>query len=487
MTTYPVRVRARLDPGLNRWLWLVKWFLAIPHYLVLSLLWAAFTVLSVVAFVAILVTGRYPRSLFEFNLGVLRWTWRVGYYTVGALGTDRYPPFSLGEEPDYPATLDIAYPERLSRGLALVKWLLVVPHLLVVGVFLGGGGYAVSRGGEWAFGLVGLFVLIAGVALLFTGRYPRGVFDFVLGMDRWVLRVAAYAGLMTDAYPPFRLDTGGDEPGPAFDPPAPATRGGGAAGGAAGGGAAGGGAVGGAVGGAAGGGAGGGAAGGAAAGGGAAGRIVAAVFGVLLLVAGAGFSATGAITLWAHQTQRGADGMLSTPSQPLHSNGYALEMGAADLHRTGTGWFLGDDWLGEVGLRADPGTFVGIGPSDDVDRYLSTVDRDRVLSIGERVEYNHVTGGAPVTVPSAQRFWVASGTGSLTWQVVPGRWTAVVMNADGTRVVDTTVAASASLPALALVAWLLIPAGVLMLVFGGVLLFFAAFRSNRTRGEKTHA
>ncbi|NUT99222.1 MAG: DUF4389 domain-containing protein [Saccharothrix sp.] len=456
MTTYPVRVRARLDPGLNRWLWLVKWFLAIPHYLVLSLLWTAFAVLGVVAFVAILVTGRYPRPLFEFNLGVLRWTWRVGYYTFGALGTDRYPPFSLAEEPDYPATLDIAYPQRLSRGLVLVKWLLVVPHLLVVGVFLGGGGYAVSRGGEWAFGLVGLFVLIAGVALLFTGRYPRGVFDFVLGMDRWVLRVAAYASLMTDAYPPFRLDTGEDEPGPAFEPPPPATRGGGSAGG------------------------------------GAAGRVVAAVLGVLLLLAGAGFSATGAVTLWAHETQRGTDGMLSTPSRPLHSNGYALEMGAVDLHRTGTGWFLGEDWLGEIGLRADPGTFVGIGPSDDVDRYLSGVDRDRVVGLDEQAAYDHVTGGAPATTPTAQRFWAASGTGSLTWRVLPGRWTAVVMNADGTRVVDTTVAASATLPALGLVAWLLIPAGVLLLLMGGVLLFVAAFRfdrtgSDRTRGGKTRA
>ncbi|MEJ2854059.1 MULTISPECIES: DUF4389 domain-containing protein [unclassified Saccharothrix] len=445
MTTYPVRVHARLDPGLNRWLWLVKWFLAIPHYLVLSVLWMAFTVLSVVAFVAILVTGRYPRSLFGFNLGVLRWTWRVGYYTFGALGTDRYPPFSLGEEPDYPATLDIAYPQRLSRGLVLVKWLLVVPHLLIVGVFLGGG-YLATRSGEWAFGLVGLFVLIAGVALLFTGRYPRGVFDFVLGMDRWALRVAAYAGLMTDAYPPFRLDTGGDEPGTAFEPSPPASPGGGSAG-----------------------------------------RIVAAVLGVLLLVAGAGFSATGAIGLWAHQTQRGADGMLSTPPQPLQTNGYALEMGAVDLHRTGTGWFLGEDWLGEVGLRAGPGTFVGIGPSDDVDRYLSTVDRDRVSSVGERTEYDHVTGGAPATVPSAQRFWTASGTGSLTWEVRPGRWTAVVMNADGTRVVDTSVTASASLPALGPVAWLLVAAGVVLLLLGGALLFAAAFRFDRTRGERTDA
>jgi len=205
---YPARVDGTLDRQLSRWLWLVKWFLAIPHYVVLAFLWLAFTAASVAAFFVILVTGRYPRAIFGFNVGVLRWSWRVQYYAYGALATDRYPPFSLRDDPAYPARLQVEYPQHLSRGLVLVKWwLLAIPHYLVIGLFLGGT-YAV-----WHAGLIGILVLIAAIVLAVTGSYPRPVFDFVLGMNRWVLRMAAYAALMTDRYPPFRLDMGGTDPG----------------------------------------------------------------------------------------------------------------------------------------------------------------------------------------------------------------------------------------------------------------------------------
>ncbi|MEV2216135.1 DUF4389 domain-containing protein [Streptomyces sp. NPDC050997] len=202
-----VRVNARIDSPLSRWLWLVKWFLAIPHYVVLFFLWIAFTVVTVIAFFAILFTERYPRALFDFNLGVMRWSWRVAFYSYDALGTDRYPPFSLREEPDYPARLDIAYPERLSRGLVLVKWwLLAIPHYMVIGFFLGG-----AHLGWWSGGLITLLTIIAAVILAFTEKYPKDLFDLIIGLNRWVLRVWAYAALMTDEYPPFRLDQGGPE------------------------------------------------------------------------------------------------------------------------------------------------------------------------------------------------------------------------------------------------------------------------------------
>ena len=137
---YPLHVSGTLDPGLSRWLWLVKWLLAIPHFIVLFFLWIAFVVLTVVAFFAILFTGRYPRGDLRLQRRRDALDLAGAYYAYSALGTDRYPPFTLAASPTTRRTLDVDYPERLSRGLVLVKWwLLAIPHYLIVAFFVGGG------------------------------------------------------------------------------------------------------------------------------------------------------------------------------------------------------------------------------------------------------------------------------------------------------------------------------------------------------------
>jgi hypothetical protein len=205
---YPVSIKGELTEPLSGGLWLIKWLLALPHYIILAFLGVAFIVVCIIAFFAILFTGKYPRGLFDFNVGVLRWSWRVGFYSYEALGTDKYPPFTLEPVASYPADLEIAYPERLSRGLVLVKWwLLAIPHLIIISLFAQGWGW--WSWGSWSagegIGLLFVIVLVAAVILLFTGKYPRDLFKLIIGINRWIYRVYAYVALMTDEYPPFRL------------------------------------------------------------------------------------------------------------------------------------------------------------------------------------------------------------------------------------------------------------------------------------------
>jgi hypothetical protein len=137
----------------------------------------------------ILFRQKYPRWWFDWNLELLRFSNRIGVYL--ALMDDRYP--STDEK--QAVALDFPYPDakqELNRWLPLVKWLLAIPHYILL-FFL------------WIAAVVS--VLIAWFAILFTGRYPRGLFDFVLGVFRWTNRVAGYAFiLVTDEYPPFRLN-----------------------------------------------------------------------------------------------------------------------------------------------------------------------------------------------------------------------------------------------------------------------------------------
>jgi hypothetical protein len=444
----PVTLEGRLGPTLSRWLWLVKWVLVVPHLFVLAFLWVAFLAVSVIAFFSILFTARYPRSLFEFNVGVLRWTWRVGYYSYAALGTDLYPPFTLADIPDYPARLDVAYPERLSRGLVLVKWwLLAVPQYVVVGILAGGEAtawWSNARGARWdSGGLIGLLVLIAAVILTFTGSYPRPTFDLVLGLNRWVVRVVAYATLMTDEYPPFRLDMGESEHAATL-PPAPfeiAPDVTGLSPGPS---------------------------------GWTPGRIVAVCLGSVLGLVSIGTLAGGGAIAWLDHTQRDASGYLTSPTRTFTTATYAITTDRIDLGNVTdiTPWSI----LGTVRIRAtatDPKVpiFIGIGRRDVVDRYLSGVSHITITSWTHDVtNYRRYPGTAPAAPPVVQSTWVRStygtGTQAINWKPIGGNWTVVAMRPDGSHGLSITADVGATVPALG---WI----DVAVLATGGILLIAA--------------
>jgi hypothetical protein len=206
MDDYPVRYSVEYpDRDLNRLTSAFRIFTVIPIAIVLGTI-AGYSsrygnsdaagpvvvggtgLLFVPPLLMILFRRKYPRWWFDWNLELLRFMNRVGVYT--ALLDDRYP----STDDHQAVSLDIPYPDAerdLNRWLPLVKWLLVIPHLIVL-FFLYIGALVV--------------VIMAWFAILFTGRYPRGLFDFVVGVTRWHNRVVGYALiLVTDRYPPFRL------------------------------------------------------------------------------------------------------------------------------------------------------------------------------------------------------------------------------------------------------------------------------------------
>jgi hypothetical protein len=447
---FPARLEGHLEQP-SRWLWLVKWLLVIPHYVVLAFLWVAFFLLSLVAFVALLFGGRYPRGIFDFNLGVLRWTWRVGFYAFGANGTDRYPPFTLADVSDYPARLEVAYPEQQRHGLPLIGWwLLGIPQYCVAGIFAGGlGSVGWDATRDWSAapgwgGLIGLLVFVAAIVLLFRGEYPRSIFDFVLGLNRWVLRVGAYAALMTPEYPPFRLDSGENEPGgfsiapttptppvPATSTVAPASAQWGA------------------------------------------GRVIAVIVASLAVLAGLAALAGGGTALVFDQTQRDASGYLMTGSSAYSTDTYAL---VSDSYRTGAAGdvLVARDMLGTVRIRSHSSTtvFVGIARAAAVDSYLAGVRHEVATRFdAQQSDFRLHDGGAPATPPTAKQFWAAqslgSGTQTLSWSPQNGNWRIVVMNANGSAGVRTDLALGARFPHLLWIGIGVLSGGVLLLLLGG--------------------
>jgi hypothetical protein len=451
---YPLRLEGELEPRLSRWL-------ALPHFVVLAFLWLAFALLSVVAFVFLLFGGRYPQGIFDFNLGVLRWTWRVAFYAFGANGTDRYPPFTLADVPDYPARLDVVYPEQQRHGLPLIgRWLLGIPQYLVAAIFAGGaGGIGWTGHGDVvdravrAGGVIGILVFAGVLVLLFRGEYPRSIFDFVLGLNRWVLRVGAYAALMTSEYPPFRIDAGESEPGgiaigstPAPMPSAGATGSTRTSWGV--------------------------------------GRVIAVILASVAVLAGLAAFAGGGVAVVFDQTQREANGYLMTSPSLYSTNTYAL---VSDTYRTGAAGELviARDMLGTVRIRtqsAQP-VFVGIGPAAAVDSYLGGVRREVATRFdAARSDFSLQRGGKPAAPPTDRHFWVARSTGAgtqtVSWTPANGAYRIVVMNPNGSAGVQANVAIGARFPHLLWLGIGALSAGTLLVLVGAGSLF-AALRTRR--------
>ena len=450
---FPARLEGQLQQP-SRALWLIKWLLLIPHFVLLAFLWLAFVLLSIVAFFALLFGAHYPKGIFAFNLGVLRWTWRVGFYAFAANGTDRYPPFTLADVADYPARLEIDYPHDQRHGLPLIGWWLAgLPQYVVAGIFAGAGGGVVIwqagahvSGSTASVGLVDLLVFFAVLALLFRGVYPRSLFDLVLGLNRWVLRVGAYAALMTREYPPFRLDTGELDTTTLSTPPVSADevegqpeRWG-------------------------------------------VGRVVAVVIGSLLAVVAAALLVAGGIAVVFDQTQRDASGYLMTGARAYDTSTYAL---VSESYRAGS---VGEavvprSLLGKVRVetQSTAAVFVGIGPARAVDAYLAGVRRDvaRKPDAGPR-DFSLRAGGPPPTAPVAQHFWVEQATGSgrqvLTWRPESGSWKIVLMSPLGKPGVSAELSVGARLPHLLAIGMGLLAAGFVFAVIGGGVIYAAARR-----------
>ena len=189
---YPVRLELNRDFEVERWRPLVNWLLAIPQLIVVYVLGIVFEVLALIAFFTVLFTKRIPTGIFGVMAMYQRYSWRVNSFAL--FMRNEYPPFTFettASDPGTdPAVFSIEEPAELNRWLPLVKWLLAIPHYIVL-IFL--------------FLAVAVVKLITFFAVIFTGRYPEGMRDFVVGVFRWSVRVQSYVFFMTDVYPPFSL------------------------------------------------------------------------------------------------------------------------------------------------------------------------------------------------------------------------------------------------------------------------------------------
>lgn len=186
---FPMRLEFEY-PTQPRKLTFVKWILAIPQLIVLGLVSIVAYVMFIYAWFSVLITERYPRNAYDFLVGFGRWYTRVSAYIFFI--AEPYPPYSMDEIPSYPALFEPPpFPgEHMPRAAALQPILAIPAYIFAVIVL-----YA----GE-------LVAFVAGFAIIFTGEYPRGMYDFVVGALRTYARALVYSSLMTTQYPPFELE-----------------------------------------------------------------------------------------------------------------------------------------------------------------------------------------------------------------------------------------------------------------------------------------
>jgi len=186
LASYPVQLHIQRQEEYSRFMPLIKWLLAIPHYIALFFLGIAAIVVVFISFFAVLITGKYPQGMFNFVVGVNRWAYRVMAYTM--LMRDGYPPFTLAPDPSYGVEFDIEHPETVNRWRPLVHWLLIIPYAIIASLII-----SISQ----------IAVLFAFFTILFTKKFPAGLFNFVHVGLNWNARSQAYQNWMVTKYPPF--------------------------------------------------------------------------------------------------------------------------------------------------------------------------------------------------------------------------------------------------------------------------------------------
>jgi hypothetical protein len=189
---HPAVLDLEAPERIARWRPLVQWILVIPHFLILYALGVISQVVWLISFFAVLFTRNIPEGLYNFQVMVQRYGWRT--YSYSGFMHDEYPPFDFtvatADPGVTPATLSVERPEQMNRWLPLVKWLLIIPHLIVVMIL---------------FFVAWLVWVIAFFAVLITGKFPLGMRTFIVGVLRWYWRVNAYILFLRDEYPPFSL------------------------------------------------------------------------------------------------------------------------------------------------------------------------------------------------------------------------------------------------------------------------------------------